>query len=176
MPDEKDYLWASSDNGLYKIDLNTHNVTSFSVKDGLNTSKFTDYTQKKLNNGQIIIGSNAGALLFSPADFKTKKTTKKHKLAITDVSLLTRELPFSPLKYSNQALKLNHDDMGLTVNFSDFSYPDTNKTFYYVVLDGPTSLTYENLKANQVFFTKLQPGDYSLTINCLLYTSPSPRD
>ncbi|MBW4965865.1 EAL domain-containing protein [Pseudoalteromonas sp. CR1] len=165
VPDEKDYLWASSENGLYKINLNTLSVISFSVKDGLNTNKFTDYTQKKLNNGQIIIGSNAGAILFNPADFKTKKTTKKHKLAITDVSLLTRELPFSPIKYSNQPLKLNHDDMGLTVSFSDFSYPDTNKTFYYVVLDGPTSLTYENLKANQVFFTKLQPGDYSLTIN-----------
>lgn len=165
VPDENKYLWASSENGLYKVNLNTLNVTSFSVKDGLSTNKFTDYTQRKLNNGQIILGSNAGALLFNPADFNTKATTKKHKLAITDVSLLTRELPFSPLAYSNQPLKLSHDDMGLTVSFSDFSYPDTNKTLYDVVLDGPTSLTYDNLKSNQVFFTKLQPGSYSLTIN-----------
>ncbi len=165
VPDENDYLWASSESGLYKVNLNTLNVTSFSVKDGLSTNKFTDYTQRKLNNGQIILGSNAGALLFNPADFNTKATTKKDKLAITDVSLLTRELPFSPLAYSNQPLKLSHDDMGLTVSFSDFSYPDTNKTLYDVVLDGPTSLTYDNLKSNQVFFTKLQPGSYSLTIN-----------
>jgi len=79
VPDENDYLWASSESGLYKVNLNTLNVTSFSVKDGLSTNKFTDYTQRKLNNGQIILGSNAGALLFNPADFNTKATTKKDK-------------------------------------------------------------------------------------------------
>ena len=55
--------------------------------------------------------------------------------------------------------------MGLTVSFSNFSYPNVDKAYYKVILSGPTSLTYEDLQSNQVFFTKLQPGNYSLKIS-----------
>jgi len=165
LPDENGFLWASTDNGLYQINLDTLNVVSYSVKDGLNINQFTPVAAATLNDGRLIFGSNAGALLFNPLDFNEKEQLKKNNLAITDISLFTKELNYSPHKYLNQALELGYEDMGLTVSFSNFSYPNIDKAYYKVILSGPTSLTYEDLQSNQVFFTKLQPGNYSLNIS-----------
>ncbi|MGK2235777.1 MAG: diguanylate cyclase (GGDEF)-like protein/PAS domain S-box-containing protein [Pseudomonadota bacterium] len=165
LPDKNGFLWASTDNGLYQIDLDTLNVVSFSVKDGLNINQFTPIAAATLSDGRLMFGSNAGALLFNPLDFNEEEQLQKSNLAITDISLLTRELNYNPHKYLSKPLELNYEDMGLTVSFSNFSYPNIDKAYYKVILSGPTSLTYEDLQSNQVFFTKLQPGNYSLKIS-----------
>ena len=52
LPDENGFLWASSDNGLYQINLDTLIVMSYSVKDGLNINQFTPIAAATLNDGQ----------------------------------------------------------------------------------------------------------------------------
>ena len=70
-----------------------------------------------------------------------------------------------PNKYKYRPLNLAHDDIGLMIKFSNFDYINKDSTRYKVVLSGANPLIYNDLKSNQVFFTKLQPGDYSLTIS-----------
>ena len=153
LPDENGFLWASTDNGLYQIDLDTLNVVSFSVKDGLNINQFTPIAAATLSDGRLMFGSNAGALLLDPIDFNENEQLQKSNLAITDISLLTSELNYNPHKYLSKPLELNYEDMGLTVSFSNFSYPNIDKAYYKVILLGPTSLTYEDLQSNQVFLS-----------------------
>ncbi|GAA61755.1 sensory box/GGDEF family protein [Pseudoalteromonas sp. BSi20652] len=165
LPDNDDFLWVSTNNGLYQLNLDTLYVNSYSVKDGLNINQFTAIAATMLNDGQFIFGSKAGALIFKPSDFTKQDLLQQRSLAITDINLLTRKLNYYPQQYINKPLELGYEDMGLTINFSDFSYSNVDKTYYKVILDGPTSLTYEDLQSNQVFFTKLLPGNYSLTIS-----------
>ena len=163
--DNNGYLWVTTDNGLYQINLDTLNVTSYTVKDGLISNQFTYIAGTKLKDNKIIFGSNSGALLFNPADFSRKAVKSLTNIAITDISLLSRPLNFSPDKYLNKSLDLSHEDLGLTIKFSNFTYPNEDKTYYKVTLSGPTPLEYQHLKSNHVFFSKLQPGSYSLAIS-----------
>ncbi|MBH0059643.1 MULTISPECIES: EAL domain-containing protein [unclassified Pseudoalteromonas] len=166
LPDEYGFLWISTKNGLYQLNLDTLSLASYSTKDGLVTNQFSAIAAIPLNDGRLMFGTNnTGAIVFDPSDFLKQEQLSHQKLAITDINLFTRELNYIPNKYLNMPLELDYEDMGLTVNFSTFAYPNVEKTYYKVVLDGPTSLSYEDLRSNHVFFTKLQPGNYSLTIS-----------
>ncbi|WP_249930455.1 EAL domain-containing protein [Pseudoalteromonas sp. S1612] len=163
--DDNDFLWVSSDNGLYKLNLDSLNVTTYTIKDGLSSNHFTALAALKLQNNELVFGNRSGVLQFDPDQFKSKQQNTQSKLAITNINLFSETLNYTPEKYRNEPLKLKHDDMGLTVRFSNFDYKNISKTFYRVELTGPSSLSYNDLKSNQVFFTKLQPGDYVLSVS-----------
>ena len=166
LADNNGFLWISSDNGLYQLNLDTLEITTYTIKNGLNNNKFGAIAGTTLNNGKLILGNHNGVIVFNPNEFSGKLNTDLNsQLAITDISLFSRKLDYFPKQYLNAALMLNHDDMGLMVRFSNFDYQNINNTYYKVMLSGPTSLSYENLKSNHVFFTKLPPGDYSLTVS-----------
>jgi diguanylate cyclase (GGDEF)-like protein len=166
LPDNNGFLWISTNNGLYQLNLETLEVTSYSVKDGLSINQFGAIAATTLHDGRLAFGSNYGALIFDPLDFVKKELfTSKNTLEITDVNLFSKSLNYYPNQYSHTPLMLSHDDMGLTISFSNFDYSNIDRTYYKVMLSGPTSLSYNDLKSNKVFFTKLPPGDYSLTVS-----------
>lgn len=169
LPDDNDFLWISTNNGLYQLNLNTFNITPYTVKDGLNNNKFSAIAATALANGKLAFGSYSGALIFDPTEFIINKNTAlNNALTITDLSLFSQTLNYHPQQYNHTPLMLNHDDLGLTVYFSNFDYQNINKTSYNVSLIGPTTLSYNELKANNVFFSKLQPGTYSLVVSATL--------
>ncbi|QBJ73648.1 Sensory box/GGDEF family protein [Pseudoalteromonas carrageenovora] len=165
LADNNRNLWASSENGLYQLNLDTQNITSYTVKDGLNNNKFSAISGVILNNKHIAFGSYHGILQFDPTDFNSTDQSTHTNLEITDINLLSKNLTYYPNKYKYKPLKLAYDDVGLTVKFSNFDYINKESTRYKVVLSGANPLIYDELKTNQVFFTKLQPGDYSLTVS-----------
>ena len=163
--DNKDFLWISTDNGLYQLNLDTLNITTYTIKDGLSNNHFTALAALRLHNNELAFGNRSGVLMFDPEQFDNEQRKINNNLAITNISLFSQALNYSPSKYSTDPLMLKHDDMGLTVRFSNFDYKNINKTYYKVELTGPSSLSYNDLKSNQVFFTKLQPGDYTLSVS-----------
>ena len=48
----------------------------------------------------------SGALLFDPLDFDEEELLKKSNVAITDISLFTKELNYYPHQYLSQPLEL----------------------------------------------------------------------
>ncbi|MBQ4799162.1 EAL domain-containing protein [Pseudoalteromonas sp. MMG006] len=165
LADDNRNLWVSSENGLYQLNLDTLNITSYTVKDGLNNNKFSAIAGTILNNKHIAFGSYHGILQFDPTDFNPTDQSTHTNLEITDINLLSKNLTYYPNKYKYKPLELAYDDVGLTVKFSNFDYINKESTRYRVVLSGENPLVYDELKTNQVFFTKLPPGNYSLTIS-----------
>ncbi len=162
---DNDFLWISSDNGLSRLNLDTLNITTYTIKDGLSNNHFTALAALRLHNNELAFGNRSGVLMFDPEQFDNEQRKINNNLAITDISLFSQTLDYTPVKYSNDSLMLKHDDMGLTVRFSNFDYKNIDKTAYKVELTGPTSLSYNDLRSNEVFFTKLQPGDYVLSVS-----------
>ena len=159
------FLWASSQNGLYRIDLSSRSVNSYFIRDGLSANEFNVDADATLDNGQIGFGSTRGLLLIAPEDFLTSPTELDAiNTEITHVSLLSRELNYHPYKYINNPLQMTAEDIGLEVSFSNFDTINKDKTTYKVTLEGPTSLNYDKLTTNKVFFTKLPPGQYILSV------------
>ena len=164
--DEYGFLWISSQNGLYRLDTQTQALTVYTVKDGLSVNQFSVIGANKLNNGNLIFGSSYGAISFDAADFiEQSQQAPVFKTLITDITLLSRQVNYHPMQYASTPLALNHDDIGLEISFSNFDFHNANKTYYKVSLTGPTSLNYDNLKSNKIFFTKLPPGDYVLNVS-----------
>lgn len=164
--DQFGFLWISSQNGLYQLNTHTLDLTAYSIKDGLSVNQFSAIGASKLNNGSIIFGSSNGALSFHPAEFAdVLKTNSSQPTQITNITLLSKRINYHPFQYLSVPLQLNHDDIGLEISFSNFDFQNIDKTRYKVSLSGPTSLEYDNLKSNKVFFTKLPPGKYTLGVS-----------
>ena len=160
------FLWFSSQNGLYRLDLSSFTLDRYFIRDGLSVNEFNIDADTTLANGQIAFGSTRGVLLVSPEDFLSSPvSTQKNATEITSVSLLSRELNYHPYKYADNALQLTADDIGLEVTFSNFDTLNKDTTRYKVTLEGPTSLKYDKLTTNKVLFTKLPPGDYVLSVS-----------
>ncbi|MEJ6532060.1 EAL domain-containing protein [Pseudoalteromonas lipolytica] len=160
------FLWMSTQNGLYRLDLSSLALDSYFIRDGLAVNEFNFDADTTFDNGEIAFGSTRGVLIAAPEDFLSSAVEIGNiTTEITDVSLLSRELNYHPYKYVNSPLQITSEDMGLGVSFSNFDTINKDKTLYKVTLDGPTSLQYDKLKTNEVFFTKLPPGDYVLSIS-----------
>lgn len=163
--DQFGFLWASSQNGLYRVNLNSMQVNDYSVKDGLNVNEFNLDSHALLNDGRLAFGTTKGLLTLSPQDFLSVPNSEENlSTQITSIDLFSRDLSYHPKQYANNTLQLNADDMGLEVSFSNFDFINIDKTRYKVTLTGPTSFSYDNYKKNKIFFTKLAPGDYELNI------------
>ena len=160
------FLWMGTQNGLYRLDLSSLELDRYFIRDGLAVNEFNIDADTTLHNGQLAFGITRGILLFAPEDFLSSPVEVGNiHTEITNVSLLSRELNYHPYKYVNTPLQITSEDMGLAVTFSNFDTINKDKTSYKVTLDGPTSLQYDRLTTNEVFFTKLPPGNYVLSIS-----------
>ncbi|MEJ2911656.1 EAL domain-containing protein [Pseudoalteromonas sp. C12FD-1] len=167
--DDYGYLWFSSKNGLYRLNTNTLKLKVFTVKDGLSVNLFSPLGAITLKNNNIMFGSSYGAVSFNPAEFleQTTQTTT----SITDITLMSRDLNYQPNQFATNVLHLSHEDMGLEVSFTNFDFQNNAETRYKITLQGPTSLEYDDLKTNKIFFTKLPPGNYQLKASAVNFNS-----
>ncbi|WP_405629708.1 EAL domain-containing protein [Pseudoalteromonas sp. Ld20] len=160
------FLWVSSQNGLYRLNLSSMQIDTYTVSDGLTVNEFNVDSHTQLSDGRLAFGTTLGLLTLAPQDFLSVPSDQQNiTTEITDISLFSRPLDYHPLKYSEQPLQLNSEDMGLEVSFSNFNFQHIDKTHYKVSLQGPSPFSYEKIKNNNVFFTKLPPGDYQLSIS-----------
>ncbi|NMM39888.1 EAL domain-containing protein [Pseudoalteromonas arctica] len=163
--DQFGFLWFSSKNGIYRLDLSSMQLNAYTVKDGLTVNEFNIDSHTQLNDGRLAFGSTRGVLTLAPQNFLSVPNDHHSTITeITDISLLSRALNYHPLQYANQCLQLTNEDVGLEVSFSNFDFQNIDQTRYKVSLTGPNTLSYNKLNNNKVFFTKLPAGNYQLTI------------
>ncbi|CAM4010741.1 MULTISPECIES: EAL domain-containing protein [Pseudoalteromonas] len=163
--DQFGFLWMSSNNGLYRLDLSSMQVHAYTVKDGLTVNEFNFDSHLQLADGRLAFGSTRGMLTLAPQDFLSVPDDRHNATTeITDITLFSRALNYHPQQYAEQTLNLSDEDMGLEVSFSNFDYQNVDKTRFKVMLEGPSSLSYDEYTSNKLFFTKLPPGDYTLSI------------
>ncbi len=163
--DQFGFLWASSQNGLYKIDVNSMQVDSYTVKDGLTVNEFNLDAHTILDDGRLAFGTTQGLLTIAPQDFlDVSDVTNKLNTHITNVSLFSKHIQYYPMRYENKQLELSADDMGLEVSFSNFDFINIDKARYQVSLTGPSSFSYNNYRDNKVFLPTLPPGKYTLSV------------
>lgn len=163
--DNYGFVWSATNNGLYRIDTKNFHVRHFSVFEGLPASEFNGKAAFKRQNGHLMFGSIAGLVSFNPEDFvpsANQFTPQAPK--ITDISLLSRNIDFTPSMYLDTPLALNHDDIGLTISFSSFNFGQADKVRYDVQVTGVKNFEYPNFDSNQIQFPQLVPGRHTFSI------------
>ena len=162
--DEFGHLWFSSQLGVFYLDVDTLHIENFVSSDGLPSNEFNGYAVAKLQDNQLVFGSPSGITLFSPQEFQTKHITEEdYVVTLTHLSLMSDKKELS-IPHALDTIELEHDDIGLKLQFSTLQFIKQAQTTYNIELFGPSPLFFSNYKSNELLIPKLDAGEYQLKI------------
>jgi signal transduction histidine kinase/CheY-like chemotaxis protein/ligand-binding sensor domain-containing protein/AraC-like DNA-binding protein len=169
------YLWLATETGLCKFNLNDYSVITYSSLLPLYRASFNRNAQCRLKNGNLILGTNNGAIMFQPDVIKNIASKVKlylQDLTISGVSVkenpgINLKIPLDSLKeiklYYNQntftlellPLGMNTSDLKFSWQLKgfdqDWSHPSNQKI-----------ITYTNLSSGN-YILKIRLYDNSMT-------------
>ncbi len=157
-------IWMSSHKGVLKLFPDSLQIVRFDAKDGLATNEFNWGADIQLPDGRIVYGSQSGFTLFNPSDL-TSSVDAFSKVVITNVGLVSKPLSDALVDFSGQRLTLEHDDLGLTIQFSNMHYDQSQNAEYAYSLNGESLVEYPITKQPQVTFPALEPGEYTFSVS-----------
>lgn len=175
LSDERGQLWMSSNKGLFRMDPRTGELSIFSVKDGLQHNEFNKTSYHKDPEGKMYFGGVGGLSYFNPEDFYKRGEASKvviHRMFLNDHEIhfkhqaaieLDGALPDKPLAYKPE-IKIPYDQQMITFKFAvlDLTHPEGNRFRYK--LDGYLDDWIDLGERNEVTFSNLDPGKYTLLV------------
>ncbi|SEA22959.1 EAL domain-containing protein [Alkalimonas amylolytica] len=161
--DDAGMLWMSSHSGLWRFNPKTGSFRQFTSQQGLAYNEFNGLSGTRLADGRLAFGSTRGISLVNPADF-IEQNPKQPTLRFSELSLFSRTLPPLLQPKATQALQLRHDDYGLGVHVSTFSYRQQADTLYQFELTGPSRIPAFESREPYLLLPQLRPGNYLLSV------------
>src|SRR6218665_2354646 len=170
--DSDNHLWFSSENGISRFDLATHQVANFSAADGISGNRFRQLSKAKSANGDLYFGSYSGATFFNPRNIAKAKDGAR--LYLQNFWLFNQIIkpgdPHSPLTRAlddTKSITLDHNQHSFSIDFVGIDYSLGKTRRYLWRLEnmdqnwvGPTSEHIAN-------YTNLSPNDYVFRIKYL---------
>lgn len=158
MEDKHNNLWISSDNGIYKFNYLTENITHFDLQDGVQSLEFSGGAFFEAENGEMFFGGINGINYFYPDSVKGSAYTPN--VVITSIKI-SNEI----IKGERKKLILSHDENFLSFEFSSLDYSNPADIIYKYKLEGLED-SWHNVNANMrsVNYTNLPPGEYNFLV------------
>ena len=165
--DNEGNLWMSSHAGLINLNVDTHEIQQFTIEQGLQSNEFNAAAYTTREDGVLAYGSSKGFTLFDPLSLKQVKKDQLKTVAIAEINLLSSPGKWPLSNLDGQIVELEHDDVGLSINFSSLDFVSQKRQQYQYKLAGEESLSYPPSKNNDVFFAKLNPGNYVFSVKAI---------
>ncbi|GAA5217340.1 EAL domain-containing protein [Corallincola platygyrae] len=156
-------LWMSSIKGILKLDTKTHHVRRYTLMHGLATEEFAEFAGVRLSDGRFSYGGYKGITLFEP-NVVSQSAITNPGVVISGINLMSRELALPYRDLNGSTIKLNHDDVGLAVDFSALSFSEQENVTYTYRLSGAKEVEYPPSAESRATFASLSPGSYTLTV------------
>ncbi|SNY54003.1 diguanylate cyclase/phosphodiesterase [Arsukibacterium tuosuense] len=160
--DDAGDIWFSSHSGLSRLKPDTLQIEHFSKADGLRVHEFNGSASTKLPDGRIAFGSMRGVTLVDPAKLATSEP--RPNVNITDISVLSGSFKSRSDLLNNKVFHLDHEDVGIQLQFSAMHFRDNHKMRYRFWLEGRDTLNYPEQQANNVVFPSLRSGKYQFNV------------
>lgn len=171
-PDDRGNLWFSSENGISRFNLTTHEVANFSTADGVSGNRFRQLSKAKSRNGDLYFGSYYGVTFFSPQ--KISRTKNEARLSFQNFWLFNQIVKpgdqQSPLKKEldeTESITLSHNQHSFSIDFVAVDFSLGKARSYLWKLEnmdqnwvGPTTEHIAN-------YTNLSPNDYIFRVKYL---------
>ena len=156
LEDQKGLMWFATKNGLTSYNPRTKEVRQHYNENSLLRNYYVENCATTLADGRLAFGSNAGILIYNPAEMA--KVERHNQVEITDVLVNGAQVELQ------DELRLAHDENSLTIRFSAFVYKDATAVRYTYKLDG-----YDNEWSSPDIYSfatykKLPPGNYTLRV------------
>ncbi|MFT5675115.1 MAG: diguanylate cyclase (GGDEF)-like protein [Paraglaciecola sp.] len=162
--DNSGSLWMSSHAGLIQLDIDTKQIQRFTNQQGLRSSKFNPSAYYKLEDGKLAYGSAKGFTVFNPLLLSTSNPLQQPQIAITEVDILSNPIYWPLTNLNGRIVVMKHDDVGLSIKFSNLKFAQEHHTQYQYQLIGEQTLSSPPINNNEVFFPKLNSGNYIFSV------------
>lgn len=162
---DADSLWASSHNGLIKINREDYNFSVFDYYNGLPTNEFNEGAASKLKNGNLIFGGTNGILIFNPEDLASD--VKEVPVKISRVSTKSQQFVINALNWNERNITISESEKVINFKLSVMDYISPHKWQYQYWLTGDIRTEPELAVGNQISVVNLPAGEYQLNVQTI---------
>ncbi len=160
--DKNGFLWMTTTNGLYRINIQKGIFINFNRSDGIENECFIQASSYVLPDGRMIFGSSTHFIVFDPA--KMKINTSFANVTITDFKVFNKSLRIDSI-LALQEIYLGYDKNSLVIEFSSLLYNNISLIKYK--LEGIDKNWILADKNNQAIYSYLPPGTYTFLIKTM---------
>lgn len=162
------WVWASTTNGLVRINPTTMEMQMFNKSHGLAGNNFNREANFRDADGLIYFGGTEGLSVFNPGQVQTLDMDFPIKL--TELRILNVPVsvgPDSPLQkaiWQTSQLSLGHEHLMFTVHFAALNYRSAGQTHYAYQMEGFDRQWHQIGTDTSATFTNLRPGEYTFKV------------
>jgi signal transduction histidine kinase/ligand-binding sensor domain-containing protein/DNA-binding response OmpR family regulator/HPt (histidine-containing phosphotransfer) domain-containing protein len=156
--DRDDRLWLSTNNGLARLDPQTHSIKLFHQVHGLQNDEFNFNAHYESADGTLFFGGNNGFNAFSP-DLVTP-TAPPPSVVLTTASKLNKSIAPQELPGPNRPLVLAYGDKLVTLDFAALDFTSPANNHYSYQLEGFDSGWIDSGALHRATYTNLDAGNY----------------
>jgi ligand-binding sensor domain-containing protein/two-component sensor histidine kinase len=158
LEDDAMNLWMSTDNGIFKFDINKDSFTHFDREDGLQSLEFNGGSYFKDKSGMMYFGGINGLNIFYPDSIRTN--TFVPPIVITSMTVLNNRI-----KGDASEIILTHDQNFISFEFSALDYTNPKYNHYAFRLDGlDDGWNYVDAERRIANYINLPAGDYTFHV------------
>lgn len=157
--DDKGYLWVSTTNGLYRVNIHSRVFVRFNREDGIDNDRFVLAASVKLPDGRLVFGSSNQFSAFHPREIGLQSDFPGAR--ITDFKLMNRSLKVDSLTQLKE-VTLKHNSNSVVIEFATLAYSDAYLIKYRLAnLDDEWKVADNNAQA---IYSYLPPGKYTFEV------------
>lgn len=158
LEDEHGYIWASTTNGITRVDPGSGATKSYTAKDGLVDGSYFVGAALRASDGQFYFGGMTGLTSFMPDAVRDNPYAPE--VVITDFLVLNRSRA-TPNFHEQSALTLSHRDSVFALEFAALHYADPEGNRYAYRLEGfDQGWVDTDSRRRYASYTNLDPGTY----------------
>ncbi|QBG37809.1 EAL domain-containing protein [Litorilituus sediminis] len=167
MADEASNLWFATHQGLFTLNPENLHIRQFTPKHGFAALEYNAGAYTKLQDQRLAYGSMEGVSIFEPIKLLAENTRTGFHVQVTDIEVLSRNLPERLNFASDDTIPLRYDDVGIRIDFSTFSYIHNDNIIYDYRLVGNQAVNYPQTTESHITFPSLPSGTHQLKVRAL---------
>ncbi len=154
LEDNNKNLWLSSDNGIYRFNIESDYIAHYDIQDGLQSIEFSGGAYFKAKDGEMFFGGINGLNYFYPDSVKNNSYIPK--VVITSIKIFNK-----PLSGEKKKIILPYDENSISFEFSSLDFTNPEDNHYAYKLEGlENDWQYVDANLRLASYTNLSPGKY----------------
>lgn len=169
LEDNQKRLWVSTTKGLACFNPKDGKTTVYTTANGLLSDQFNFSSAYKDSDGRMYFGSAKGLISFNPDDFA--QDTYIPPVFVTGLQIDNKEVttgskgsPLTEAIINTKKITLKHNQSTISLDFAALGYTAPENLKYAYKLDGLSNKWTYITGNRKVYFTKLEPGEYTFRV------------
>lgn len=161
IPDQRNHLWITSNNGLLDFDIATGNTQRYSKQDGLPYNQIGEYFTSA-SDGEMFVCFVDEIMHFYPN--KISSNPYGPKPVITSFKVFDKEIKNINLTDGRKECKLPYDQNFISFEFAGLNFSNPQGNIFLYILDGFDETWVNNGNKQYANYTNIGAGTYTFKV------------